>query len=54
MFSLDILKEHFTPVFPLDLKGRFKATFTVLYIAGTFYARHFDAYLPLCLNIIIT
>ena len=37
-------------MFPLVLKGRFKATFAVLYIAGTFYARYFGTYLPLCLN----
>ena len=39
-------------MFPLDLKGRFYATVAVLYITGTFYARYFGAYLPLCLNII--
>ena len=38
-------------MFPLDLKGRFYATLAVLYIMGTFYARYFGAYLPLCLNI---
>ena len=56
MFPLGL---DFTAVLsPLDLlvKVRFYAMLelAVLYIMGTFYARYFGTYLPLCLNIIIT
>ena len=43
-----IKREGFTPMFPLDLKGKFYATLSVLYITATFYAWYF---VPLCFNI---
>ena len=53
LFSSD-LKGTFYSIVPLDIKGRFYATFTVLYIMGTFYTGFIGAYLPQCLELVIT